>query len=104
MFSIYTHFSIWIRDQREGFVKPPVRKKKEQRKQAAKSLIGTSANCGEIHMTSLTCRNIFREAGIWHNCQVSRSLQGHNPAARHLVSGRRQLTQWHPGTLCLLPG
>lgn len=28
MFSIYTHFSIWIRNQGEGLIKPPVRKRK----------------------------------------------------------------------------
>ena len=56
-------------------------------------------------MTPLpTCRNISHGAGILHICQASQSLQGHNPVAPHLVLGRRQLTRWRPGSLCLLPG
>lgn len=33
MLSIYTHFSIWIRDQCERLVKPPVRKERTKEKQ-----------------------------------------------------------------------
>lgn len=59
---------------------------------------------GTITVTSVpTGHNISREAGTWRNCQAIWPWQGHNPVAHHPASGRRQQTQWRPGTLCSLP-
>lgn len=78
---------------------------RKQWKENINSFINAAVSYRELRRISLlTCHNTFHGAGIWHNCPVSRTLWGHNPAARRLVSGRRRLTQWHPGTLCLLLG